>query len=134
MTRPLIKKLRLQPLWPFVLTMFSHKNGKGSTINDVTHTFIYLTPHTHFYCSMHQCLFTVDPQKINNASPHGVTSFRTALKIFFFPEEGISMRSILELLECPVCLQIPVSQEVLQCTNGHVFCRLVIQEIYKVVL
>jgi hypothetical protein len=37
---------------------------------------------------------------------------------------GLSHREILDLLECPVCLQTPVADlSIFQCANGHIICR-----------
>ena len=36
---------------------------------------------------------------------------------------SLSSKSILELLECPVCFQTPVFDKIYQCSNGHIMCR-----------
>jgi len=37
--------------------------------------------------------------------------------------EEIDFETLRDCLECPVCLQIPLSFPVPQCENGHILCR-----------
>ena len=46
-------------------------------------------------------------------------------------EMAITSKTILELLECPVCFKTPVSDKIFQCSNGHIICRFVLGVIHK---
>ena len=38
-------------------------------------------------------------------------------------ESSATMKKLEDILECPVCLEVPTSPPIFRCDNGHILCK-----------